>query len=79
MDAECRKYLKGNPDSGIFIERWTFQTICCYIHKGICEECSNSIVCEKYTTKNPYRIKPVKYAMLLTYARLGAPRKYRKD
>lgn len=54
--------------------RWTWQTLCCYVHKGNCAECSNEIVCEKYNTKNEYGIKAVKYAMLLSYARLGKPK-----
>ena len=57
------------------IDRWTFQTLCCYKYKTNCEICPESIVCGKYSpTINEYNLKPVKYAMLKTLEKLGKPK-----
>lgn len=72
-----RKYEKTDSRKGIFCERWTFQTTCCYKYRMKCELCPNNMVCKMYTgVKNEYKIHPVKYAMLLTYSRLGEPKGY---
>lgn len=65
--------------SDYFAERWTYQTKCCYKYQCNCNICPNDIVCTIYESQNtgvkvPYGIRPVKYAMLLTYARIGKPR-----
>ncbi|MBQ2175392.1 MAG: hypothetical protein II453_10095 [Alphaproteobacteria bacterium] len=55
-------------------DRWTFQTTCCYKYKGYCKECPENIVCSRFETNNPYSVKPVKYAMILTYSQIGKPK-----
>lgn len=70
-----RKYIKQDSSKGLYYERWTYQTLCCYKYEGHCELCPESIVCERIDTPNEYGIKPVKYAMLLTLAHVGKPQK----
>lgn len=77
MLAEFRKYYKKDLTKSIFCNQWTYQTICCYIHRTHCNECSCRIVCKKYEhsgVTNEYNIMPIKYCTLLTLARLGKPK-----
>lgn len=73
MEEQYRQYYKKDMNKSIFCDRWTFLTRCCYKYKMRCIDCPNDIVCSKYEFKTPYGIRAVKYATLLTYARLGKP------
>ena len=69
-----RRYKHKETTDDTFCDRWTFLTTCCYKYKMNCKLCPNEIVCQRYNNnRNKYKIHPVKYAMLLTYAKLGKP------
>lgn len=57
-------------------DRWTRLTIACFEHKGHCNiRCEGYDVCRKYEGKRTtFGIKPIKWAMILTYAKLGKPK-----
>lgn len=59
-------------DSLEMYRHWNYTTACCFLHKTNCEKCPNKIVCAQI--KRPvgdYKIHPVKYATLKTYANIG--------
>jgi len=60
--------------NNIICDQWTLQTLHCYLAKTNCKICPENEICEKYGSNNVYGIKAVKYAMLLTYAKLNAPK-----
>lgn len=59
-------------DSLEMYKQWNYTTACCFKHKCKCDRCPNVIVCSQIT--NPvgdYKIHPVKYATIKTYANIG--------
>lgn len=60
----------------MIMERWTDLAKHCYQRKCRCEGCSEEYgACvERWDAKhNEYGIKPMKYAVLMTYAEIGKP------
>lgn len=53
-------------------KRWNETTAMCYQNKTDCSKCFNNKFCEiNKINNNPYRIRQIKYATLMTYANLG--------
>lgn len=54
-------------------QNWNYTTACCFKFKTHCEYCPNRVVCKLYSdsSSNPYKIHPIKYAMLMTYSNIG--------
>lgn len=65
------KHIKKIP-----CDRWTGLTKACYENKGHCNpRCDGYEVCNKYNGKRTsFVIKPIKWAMILTFAKLGKPK-----
>lgn len=70
----------GNWKNRMF-NHWNDSTRCCYRHKGKCEFCPNGIVCDTYDNlaENEYQMRAVKYAMMMTFAKIGKPRGEEND
>ncbi len=57
--------------------RWTNLTKTCYKHNMICDNCPNNTeyLCKrKVWNKNPYHMKNIKYATLMTLKNIGEPK-----
>ena len=54
-------------------QKWNYTTAHCFKYKTQCADCPNNVVCELYSksSKNPYKIHPIKYATLMTYSNIG--------
>jgi len=57
-------------------QKWNNTTALCYWRKMECKGCPNSLACGvNKENKNRYRIKQIKFAVLMTYTNIGAPKK----
>lgn len=54
---------------------WSKDAINCYERKCHCEGCPMYSFCYRINTVNFYKIQPMKYSVLMLYARHGAPKK----
>ena len=54
-------------------QKWNYTTACCFKFKTHCVDCPNRVVCKLYAdaSSNTYKIHPIKFAMLMTYAYIG--------
>ena len=59
-------------DTSSMYKQWNYTTACCFKYKTNCDKCPNTIVCSRHTHwVGDYKIHPVKYATLKTYANIG--------
>lgn len=65
----CHKYIYDRNSE--LYQKWNSTTALCFINKTKCEECINAHACNGKKNENPYFIKPIKYATLMTYANCG--------
>lgn len=54
-------------------QKWNYTTACCFKFKTHCVDCPNNVVCKLYAdaSSNTYKIHPIKFATLMTYANIG--------
>ena len=54
-------------------QSWNTLTAECYKNKMHCANCSNVNSCTEFEwVRNPYNIRNIKYAVLMTYSNIGA-------
>ena len=61
------------PTSYMF-EKWSDQAVECYRRRCHCTGCSLESFCTQQFRDNTYLLIPMKWAVLMTYARLGEPK-----
>ena len=53
---------------------WSTDAINCYKNRCRCEDCNMSGFCKRAASYNQYNIQPMKYSVLMLFARHGEPK-----
>ena len=54
---------------------WSTDAINCYKNRCRCDDCNMNYLCKKIPSINRYHISPMKYSVLMLFARHGEPKR----
>jgi len=54
---------------------WTYSSNLCYQRRCICAGCENEEICSRQEKDKESGLTPMKYAVLLLFAKFGAPKR----
>jgi hypothetical protein len=66
----------ANSQNSKLYQHWNKTTAMCYFRNMVCDGCMNDYACRMNRDNfNTYYVRQVKFATLMTYANIGAPKK----